>query len=69
MNASHTVDVRRENEIGVINIGVVDAACERFSDPFVAADCFASSFCFFRCCSYACACWSLSSLNLETNCS
>ena len=69
MNASHTVDVQREDEFGVINIAEVNAACERLSALFVAADCSASSFSFLRCCSYSCSCRSLSSLNREMNCS
>ena len=69
MNASHTVDVRREDEFGVINIDEVNAACERLSALSVAADCSASSFFFLLCCSYSCSCRSLSSLNREMNCS
>ena len=69
MNASHTVDVRREDEFGVINIAEVNAACERPSALPVVADCSASRFFFLRCCSYFCSCRSLSSLNREMNCS
>ena len=69
MNASHTADVRREDEFAVINIAEVNAACERLSALSVAADCSASSFFFSRCCSYSHSSRSLFSLNGEMNCS
>ena len=69
MNASHTLDVQREDEFAVINVAILKAACERLSAPSVAADCSASSSFFLRCCPYSCSCLSLSSFNLEVNCS
>ena len=69
MNASHTVDVRWEDEFRVLNVAEVKAACERLSALSVAAYRSASSFSFLRCCSYSCSCRSLPSLKPEINCS
>ena len=68
MNASHTVDFRREDKFGEIKVLVVKAACDRFSASSFATHYSASSFFFLRSSSYSCSRRSFSSLHLEINC-